>query len=102
MKIILIVSLVFLLSSCVKVDYQQYKMMSGGYKDESLGYGVYSISYEMYGQIDPNLVLERWHRRASELCENGYDVLELSPNKRSYGELDTSDKIYRGSVKCKN
>ena len=102
MKKVFICSFVLLLGACVKIDYQEYKMMSGGYKDEPIGKDEYFVSYEMYGQADIELVLERWHRRASELCPSGYDVLDLNKGKSSYGEVDTSDRIYKGSVKCKN
>lgn len=99
------------MSACMNIPYQPYKMMSGGYKDNALGDGVYSISYEMYGKVDPKLVLERWHLRASELCSKGYDVLEskrddikgstMLASGGIFVPLSFSDPKYVGKVKCK-
>ncbi|WP_370980282.1 hypothetical protein [Agaribacterium sp. ZY112] len=111
MSKLLLLVFCFSLVSCVKVDYQAFKVMSGGYKDEAIGENSYSLSYEMYGKVDPSLVLERWHIRASELCPLGYEVLELTRNDLK-GESSAmvgsvlvpiafSDPKYIGSIKCK-
>ncbi len=112
MKIVFLLVLTMFLASCVNIDYQPFKVMSGGYKDDPLGDGKHSVSYEMYGKVDHALVYERWHMRAGELCENGYDVLELV---RSDIETETavssggtlapmifSDPRYVGTIRCKN
>lgn len=96
----LLIILSTLLVSCVKIDYQRFKTLSGGYKYEPVGDGKHSISYEMYGIVDPELVKERWHIRASELCLNGYDVESFYRDKRyCFGTCDT---VYKGVVQCKN
>ena len=103
MNKLIIIGAALLMAGCVSVGYKPFSTMSGGYKDESLGKGKFFISYEMYGKVDPNITLERWHMRAKELCSQGYEVLSLERNDVHLGgELIPSDKIYEGFVQCKN
>lgn len=109
---LLSVFLILILSACVNIGYQKYNMMSGGYKDENLGGGKYTVSYEAYGRISPDLVLERWRMRSRELCPVGYDVLDLyrddikSVTALTGGGLiipfSTSDPKFFGTIQCKN
>lgn len=105
-----IVLLAISLTSCA-IGYQKFNVMSGGYKDNVLEDGTISVSYEMYGQASPELVLERWHMRSSELCPEGYEVVELvrddiKTNTAStaggiFVPLSSSDPKYKGQIKCK-
>jgi len=103
-------AMIVLLASCA-IGYQKFNVMSGGYKDNILEDGVHSVSYEMYGQVSPDLVKERWHVRSSELCPNGYEVLELNREDIQtntattaggvFIPLSSNDPKYIGKIKCK-
>lgn len=95
--------LISLLTGCA-VGYQPYNLFGGGFKDEAISENEYFVSYEAYGNIDPAIVLERWHIRANELCPDGYDVKRIErddiPTYLQYGT--TYDPKYVGEIECKN
>ncbi len=103
-----VISITIFLSACVKVGYKPYSQMSGGYKDTSLGNGKYSVEYVAY-KSTTEIILPRWHKRASELCLAGYDVLEI--NKKDDGSpieisafisVSRNDAYITGIIQCNN
>ena len=50
----------------------------GGYKDKEISSGVHEISFLGNGATSFEKVKEFWHRRASDLCINGYVVKSLN------------------------
>jgi len=68
-KFIVIASTCFL-TACVTTPYQQAGFFSstGGYKDKQITDGVYFIKSKVNANTKPQVSLDYWHRRASELC----------------------------------
>lgn len=68
-----------LLGGCV-TPYQQMGL-SGGYADQALGGGRYSIDVRVNGYTSAGTALQYAYRRAGELCPGGYDVVNALADK---------------------
>ena len=73
--------LVALLMGCA-TPYQS-RGLSGGYKDKETSPGVFELSFIGNGVTSFSKVEEYWHRRAAELCPNGYVVLSMDDTSGS-------------------
>jgi len=107
LKNIIVIVLFVFLTGCVKVGYKPFGEMSGGYKEKEISQGKYFIEYVAYATTSDKII-ERWRRRATELCSNGYKVLEFDPGDSSLKENATvydrirNDVYMTGIVECKN
>ncbi len=67
----------------------------GGVSHRALGPHSYSITAEGNGFTKRSTIVEYTHRRASELCPNGYDVMDKDSNTQTYAcgknDCDKSD-----------
>ncbi|BDX05164.1 hypothetical protein [Planctobacterium marinum] len=110
MKILFLMGLMLFTSGCV-TGYQAYTW-SGGYKDQQIGVGRYWVEYLGNASTSPELVLERWHKRASELCPDGYDEVgneEGANQSTAVGvagsaviPISFSHPYVKGEIECKN
>ncbi len=65
------------LSACV-TPYQPKSFFIGGYTDFEVQPGVIYLLFEANGFTSRPTVVRYWHRRASELCPGGYDMLSVA------------------------
>lgn len=90
------------LMACVATPYMREgtmgAMMSGGYTDQKLKPGQYTVGFTGNARTPPGLATRFWHRRAGELCPKGYDVIELSESQEPEGE--GLRPVVRGQVRC--
>jgi hypothetical protein len=56
----------------------QPKNWNGGYTDFEVQPGVIYLSFEGNGFTSREVVVRYWHRRASEICPGGYDMLSIA------------------------
>ncbi len=109
MKKIAFLSLAVCVAGCT-TGYQKHTW-TGGYKDTDLGGGKHAVEYLGNGTTNPQLVLARWHQRASELCPSGYTVLAIKDgaNTLTTGALvgaaivpiSSTHPWVKGQVQCK-
>ncbi|WP_445359588.1 CC0125/CC1285 family lipoprotein [Microbulbifer sp. ANSA005] len=76
LKQILIPLFVLVLPAC-STPYQPYGF-GGGYKEEKVSDGKYKLLFSGNGLTSNEQVKELWHRRASELCPNGYSQSNMN------------------------
>ncbi len=93
-----------LLIGCSSAPYQKFGY-GGGYKEKKLEDGKYDLYSAGNGFSKKESVLENWHRRAKELCPNGY-VVESSEEGvvESYGglpALTVKNTVVTGIISCK-
>lgn len=89
------------LTGCA-TGYQAYTW-TGGYKDEALGDGHYKVEYRGNGTLSAETVLDRWHRRSSELCPNGYDEVKRDSEDKTkgIGIIQANQTAVIGEIMCK-
>ena len=60
----------FLLTACVTTPYQKagFYSSTGGFEDKEISKGVYFIKSKVNANTKPQVSLDYWHRRATELC----------------------------------
>ncbi len=110
MKRIVPYFLIMSLSACV-TGYQS-STWTGGYSEELIAEGSYHIKYQGNGTTSKELVLQRWHKRAAELCAKGYDVLSVNTEIDTRSIMATGGGLYipfssdhplvEGKVNCKS
>jgi hypothetical protein len=94
-KIYKIIFLGIILSSCATA----YKPtgLSGGYEDVDLGGGRYKVAFNANGYTSDNEAIQLAKRRAGELCNGSYDILEQDLEKSSFYKKPSVKLI----VQCK-
>ena len=92
MKKIYLLLAAILLVGCA-VGYQPYKTMSGGYKDEKIGENKYRVEYHIFAPAYANRLNGYWHQRASELCPNGYEIINIGR-----ADTNTESAVVSGGV----
>ena len=76
---IIVLAAISLLSACSVLPYKKADLSlyagNEGYLDKELSPGVHLIEVTQYGGYKDNsgLFVPYWHRRAAELCPNGYE-----------------------------
>jgi hypothetical protein len=85
--------LAFLLLAGCATPYGERDFRGVGYSDVQLEPNVYALDYSGDGHHSPPVLTGYWHRRAKELCPNGYEVKE-SPQFLS----QSSGGIYAGGL----
>jgi hypothetical protein len=82
--------------------------LEGGYASRELEPGVHYIDYLGSPTVGRETLVRFWHRRASEVCPGGYDILpddEAMPLSEPWApSVSQTAGIYnaRGRVKCKD
>ena len=114
-RVIVSVLISLSLISCAETPYQKARI-SGyggrqGYHDKEIRPHTFLLEYSHIGGNDYNLEKNKefWHRRASELCPNGYDAtLEvIDPINAKFSEFVCPEKfctkypLVSGIIQCK-
>lgn len=100
---VLALTCILLITGCA-TGYQKYSW-AGGYKDKSVGDNKYLVEYYGNGTTSPQTVDEFWNKRASEVCPNGFNVLEEAggANQGSFtsGTTTFSHPWKKATISCK-
>ncbi len=66
------------LSACATPyqPHRSFRLPSGGYTNFEAQPGIIYVSFQGNGSTRRPAVVRHWHRRASELCPGGYEMLE--------------------------
>lgn len=103
-KVIRIVGVVAALVVCAAsaTPYQE-KGFRGGVAHRQLGPNSYSITAEGNGFTNRSTIVEYTHRRASELCPGGYDVMDKDANTETMrcGDYDCNKSDSALIVQCR-
>lgn len=74
---------------------------SGGYSDKRLPNGDRIVTVKVNGFTDRGTALEYLHRRADELCPNGYDLKDRSDDDNGNVWQNTKKPEVNAVVRCK-
>jgi hypothetical protein len=92
--------LAFLLLTACAMPYGERNYRDVGWSEVQLEPNVYALEYSGDGHQPLSMLEENWHRRAKELCPNGYEtkvppqLVTLSSNQgRARSELFTTPPI---------
>lgn len=93
------IAIVLALTACA-TPYQRMGL-SGGYDDKRLGNGDYVVTVKVNGFTDRATALEYLHRRAGELCPDGYKLVDRTDGDN--GDFRTGSKPELDAVvRCKD
>ena len=87
-------------SGCA-TGYQKYTW-SGGYKDKLVGENEYLVEYYGNGTTSPQTVESFWNQRASEICPNGFEIIDNKEGESSgsFGATTFSHPWKKARIKC--
>jgi hypothetical protein len=79
----------------------------GGYEDKPLPNHIHWIKYQGNSTTPDNWVLESWHKRAAQLCINGYQTTQINvttpsnkDNKILELPLQRQNPVVEGKIHC--
>lgn len=102
-----VAGLCLLLVGCASATPYQPKGDSGGYTDFQTQPGVHFVSFGANLKTTREETMKYWHRRAGEICPEGYEVLEQKTGTGDvvavpiYGMIATRQKPrVEGYIRC--
>jgi hypothetical protein len=75
-KTMMVVAMVAVLAAGCQTPYQTMGPIRGGYEDNPVGDGMYVVHVKVNGFTSRGKAMAYAYRRASELCEHGYSVVD--------------------------
>ena len=79
----------------------------GGYEDKPLPKHIHWIKYQGNSTTSDNWVLESWHKRAAQLCINGYQAIRINVTSPSNQDqkilelpLQRQNPVVEGEIRC--
>lgn len=94
-------SVVAALVLCGCVTPYQRMGVTGGYRDKEIAPGRHVVTVRVNGYTDRGTALEYLHRRADELCPNGYELLDRESGDNGNAFQGTSKPELNAIVDCK-